>query len=228
MKSCWTGTGRTGAPRRSQKTAIANARRPGGHDAVAWWIAGLLAIGFAFTSTIAHGQTLQAPAASGPSTADYVRQSAMTDLFGITSSRVALEKSQNPEVRDFAQQMMSDHGRSTADLKQALKDGKVMMTVPTSLDPQREQDIKSLQEKPANQFDQAYLQGQIQGHRNALDVQRAYAQSGDNPALRQFASQATPLVQDHLAKLEVLAQRTFAARMCQAPATPAVSAHPEG
>jgi len=191
--------------------AVAHARGNPHRDRRVWWVAGLVALAFAvaFATGAARGQTLQAAATPGPSTAEYVQQSATTDLFEITSGRVALEKSQNPAVRDFAQQMMSDHGRSTAELKQALKEGKVMVTVPTSLDPQHEQELQALQETPADQFDQAYLQSQIQGHRNALDMQRAYAQSGDNPALKRFASQSTPVVQSHLAKLEVLAQTSF-------------------
>ena len=105
--------------------------------------------------------------------------------------------------------MVSEHGRSTGEFKRALRDGNVMVTVPTSLDPQRERELEALQAKSADQFDRAYLESQLQGHRNALDMQRAYAQAGDNAALKKFAGETTPIVQSHLAKLEVLAQKSF-------------------
>ncbi|HTY69936.1 MAG TPA: DUF4142 domain-containing protein [Alphaproteobacteria bacterium] len=215
---------RTVAPQRPR--AVASARSATGHVNLMWPIAALVALALAFATGAAHGQALPG-AASGPSTTEYVQQSAMTDLFEITSSRIALAKSQSPEVRDFARQMMGDQGLSTAELKQAMKDGKVMMTVPVSLDPQHERDLQVLQKKAADQFDQAYLQSQLQGHRNTLDMQRAYAQAGDNAALKRYASQATPIVQSHLARLEVVAQNSFAARMCQAgEAPPALRGRP--
>ena len=210
---------RTVAPQRPRAVASARARSATGDGNLMWPIAALVALALAFATGAAHGQ-VRPGAASGlsttPGTTEYVQQSAMTDLFEITASRMALEKSQNSEVRDFARQMVSDHGRSTAELRQALKDGKVMMTVPASLDRQHEQDLQALRQTPADRFDQAYLQSQLQGHRNALDMQRAYAQSGDNSALKRYAGQATPVVQRHLARLEVLALTSFAARMCQA------------
>ncbi len=199
---------RRAAPLGARAVAVAKARTATGDHGLVWLIAGLVALILSLAAGPAHSQVRLA-AAPGPSTTEYVRQSALTDLFEITSSRVALEKSQNPEVRDFAQQMMSDHGRSTVELKHALTAGNVVVTVPTSLDPQHEQDLQALQRTPANRFDQAYLQSQIQGHRNALDMQRAYAQAGDNTALKRYAGQATPVVQSHLAKLEVLAQNSF-------------------
>jgi putative membrane protein len=212
------------APQRPRAVAIARVRGIPDCAGLTWWIAAL-ALALALGIGSARAQTHVQVATPGQSTAEYVQQSAMTDLFEITSSRVALEKSQSPAVRDFAQQMMSDHGRSTGQLKQALKNGKVLLTVPTSLDPQHEQELTMLQQKPADQFDRAYLQSQIKGHRNALDTQRAYAQSGDNTVLKQFATQASSRVQGDLAKLETLAQQAMIARMCAVTARPA---HPEG
>lgn len=173
-------------------------------------MAGVVALIMTLAPSSARSQTPQQVAvAHAPTTMEYVRQSALSDLFEITASRMALERSQDPKVRDFAQQMVSDHGLSTGEFKHALRDGNVMVTVPTALDPQRERELERLQARPADQFDRAYLESQLQGHRNALDMQRAYAQSGDNAALKKFASQSTPLVESHLAKLEVLAQQSF-------------------
>ena len=208
---------RMAAPRTPR--AVPVARTLTGHGGLMWLAAGLGALALTLAAGAVHGQVLPA-AASGPTTVEYVQQSAMTQLFEIVSSRVALDKSHNPEVRDFAQQILNDHGRSTAELKQALKDGKLMITVPALLDPRQEQELTALRQRPADQFDQAYLLSQLQGHRNALDMQRAYAQSGANAALKQFAARTSSRVQGDLVKLETLAQQARVARMCEAPAGP--------
>jgi putative membrane protein len=175
-----------------------------------WPVAGLTAVAFVLSMPASRGQPpQQALVAPAPSTAEYLQQSALNDLFEVTASRLAVERSQTPGVRDFAQQTMSDHDDWSANLKHALKAGSVMLTVPTSLDVQHQENLKDLEAKSGEQFDQAYVKEQIQGHREALDLQRAYAQAGDNAALKQFAGQATPIVESQLAKLEVLAQETF-------------------
>jgi putative membrane protein len=175
-----------------------------------WPLVGLTAVALVLSLPASRAQTpQQALVAPAPSTAEFVRQSALNDLFEVTASRMAIERSQTPGVRDFAQQTMSDHDEWSANLKHALKAGSVMLTVPTSLDVPHQESLKDLEAKSGEQFDQAYVKEQIQGHREALDLQRAYAQAGDNAALKQFAGQAAPIVESHLAKLEVLAQETF-------------------
>ena len=69
-----------------------------------------------------------APAAAPTDAAGYIAQAGAGDLFEIESSKVALEKSQTKAVRDFAQMMIDQHQKSTADVKAAAQ--KAGLTVP--------------------------------------------------------------------------------------------------
>ena len=209
---------RSVAPRRPRARVRAATR-----DRVPWWLAGLIFAALAVAAATGHAQTLSRPPAgpaavspATPRTAAYVRQAALSDMLAINTSRIAMHKSQDPAVRSFAQQMLADHSRSTAQLREAIASGRAGVTLPTALELRQQEDVRTLAAKPLDQFDAAYLLAQLQTHRNALDVQRAYAERGTNAALRRFASQATPIIQRNLAKLEVLAQKSFAARMCRA------------
>src|ERR1700755_1272342 len=53
-------------------------------------------------------------------TRTYVEQAALADRFEIASSRLALKKSHNIDVRNFATQMIHDHSQSTSTLKKLL------------------------------------------------------------------------------------------------------------
>lgn len=178
-------------------------------------LVGLFVLGTIAAAALAVG----APAARGqtitPAAAAYVQQSAQNDLFAIDAGRLALQRSQNPKVRAFARQMVSDHSQSTARLKTALTAADAKLTLPTALDADRQVDLARLKIASGDAFDLAYLRGEIQRSRNALDLQRAYAQSGDNAVLRRVASQAAPVVQRHLVTLETLAQESLFARLCQ-------------
>jgi putative membrane protein len=179
---------------------------------VLWLVGTVAAAGLALgTLPTAQSQSL------APAAATYVQQSAQNDLFAIDAGRLALRRSQNPRVREFARQMMTDHSRSTASLKTALRAADAKLALPTALDTERRQDLARLKVASVDDFDLAYLHGEIQRSRNALDLQRAYAQSGDNPSLRRVASQVAPVVQRHLVTLETLAQESLFARMCEAP-----------
>jgi len=54
--------------------------------------------------------------------ATFVREAAMTGMKEIEASRLALEKSQNADVRTLAQMMIDDHGKASAELKQIARD----------------------------------------------------------------------------------------------------------
>jgi predicted outer membrane protein len=67
--------------------------------------------------------TVSAPAfAQSMDSATFRQMASQSDAFEIAASRLALERSQNPRVRTFAQQMIADHSQSS----QGLNGGKAM------------------------------------------------------------------------------------------------------
>src|SRR5688572_6146377 len=50
---------------------------------------------------------------------EYAAMASASDMFEIESSRLAAEKSQNAGVKELAQMLITDHEKSTADLKKA-------------------------------------------------------------------------------------------------------------
>ncbi|NGM37204.1 DUF4142 domain-containing protein [Methylobacterium sp. DB0501] len=51
------------------------------------------------------------------------------------------------------------------------------------------------------QYDAAFVDASLQGHREALAIHGTYAQSGEDPALRRVARGAIPLIQLHISQL---------------------------
>ncbi|AWN45588.1 hypothetical protein DK419_04000 [Methylobacterium terrae] len=51
------------------------------------------------------------------------------------------------------------------------------------------------------QYDAAFVNASLQGHREALTIHGSYAQSGEDPALRRVARGAVPLIQLHISQL---------------------------
>lgn len=140
-------------------------------------------------------------AASTPQ--DFATMVAQSDMFEIESSRIALEKAQEDGVRAFAQQMVDDHTASSEAMKQAAEaDG--VNDVPTSLDAEHQQMMSQLQDASADQFDNAYMQMQLQAHQQAVTLFSGYTEQ--QGALADFADTALPKLQEHLEHAQQLTQ----------------------
>lgn len=127
----------------------------------------------------------------------YVMAAGQSDLYEINSSQVALEKSQNPAVRRFADMLIKHHQKTTAaTLKAASKAG--VTAPPPALEPGAVASVTELQTASPADFDRIYLAQQVPAHQAALDLHRSYAAGGDQAPLRTSAKSAIPVVQRHL------------------------------
>lgn len=136
----------------------------------------------------------------------YLYAAGQSDLFEITSALVALQRSQTPDVRDFAQRMILDHTKTTNAALAAAKAAGVTAPPPV-LDEVNRQMVTALLSAPAAEFDRTYLSQQVPSHRAALEVVTGYSRSGDTPALRAVAATAVPIVAGHLRMAEAMRAR---------------------
>lgn len=69
--------------------------------------------------------------------------------------------------------------------------------------PQQQAMLAELSATPAGaRFDRLYVQQQIQSHQMAIGMTQAYAQGGPNPALRTYAQQVLPSLEQHYSMLQ--------------------------
>lgn len=138
-------------------------------------------------------------------TADtYVANAAISDLYEIASSRMALEKASSPEVKAFAKQMIADHTATTSQLKAALAEGNMKRTVPTTPDERHQGMLDVLKGQSGAAFDKAYLEQQTTAHEDALLLHGNYADDGENGALKKLAAATAPKIQHHADMLKKL------------------------
>jgi putative membrane protein len=149
--------------------------------------------------------TLEAPAApvDAPlqpesTAAGFTARAALNDMYEIESSRIALEKSQDNDVRRFAQMMLDDHTRTSNEGRAVIAQQGVQVTLPSRLDEPRRALVAELTAAPPEAFDARYIDQQIQAHEAALKLMQTYARAGDNEAVRAWASRTAPAIENHL------------------------------
>lgn len=135
-----------------------------------------------------------AVAPSKVTAAQFVTQAANSNMFEIQSSQLALNKTKDNRIQDFAQQMIKDHTAAGDKLKAAAQD----QTVPTALDQEHAQMLQKLEQVSGNDFNRSYVQMQLDGHQKAVALFESYGQNGDNAQLKQFAEQTAPTLRQHL------------------------------
>jgi putative membrane protein len=116
--------------------------------------------------------------------------------FEITSSAIALQNSDNDEVKKFAQKMIDDHKAADQKLMDTLKQANLPEPEYAMLEEQTEM-VQNLEPLHGARFDRRYLQDQVQGHREAIQLIEGYTKRGDNDALKQLASSLLPTIEEH-------------------------------
>jgi putative membrane protein len=134
----------------------------------------------------------------------FVDAAAGTDMFELQAADLALARSKTPAVRQFAAMMVRDHRHSAAELKKALAESGKTLVPAAALPDERQNDVLKLTTAELPAFDETYLKTQVEAHEDALQALQRYAETGDTPSLKAFASNTVAAVQlhhDHARKL---------------------------
>ncbi|MDB6044612.1 MAG: putative outer membrane protein [Gammaproteobacteria bacterium] len=142
------------------------------------------------------------------SPASFVKKAAQDGMTEVELGKLALTKSSNSQVKQFAQKMVQDHGTANKELAGIAK-GKGL-DVPAQLDAQHQDMVKTLSSKSGAAFDSAYAEHMAMDHTKAVALFRAEATSND-PELAGFAKKTLPTLQEHKQLADTLQSSTGAA-----------------
>jgi putative membrane protein len=129
---------------------------------------------------------------------------AASDMYEIESSRLAATKSNSTEVKELAGHLITDHQKSTAELKTAASQAKVAVT--PALDAEKQAMLDQLKAASGADFDRLYLEQQKTAHQKALGLLQSFAQGGDAAPLKAFARKATGVIEGHIEHLNGIRQ----------------------
>lgn len=141
-----------------------------------------------------------ADAAASKASAQFVATAGHAGTYEVEAGQMALQRSTNPDVKAFAQQMVTDHTAAGA----ALKTAAGATPLPAKLDEKHTKQLSELKSAPAASFDALYLKQQLDAHEKAVALFKAESSKGDDPALKSFAAATLPTLEHHLAMVQAL------------------------
>jgi putative membrane protein len=166
-----------------------------------------LAVALGVAATMPAGLASRAEAQRGPGRGamTYVAKAGASDLYEIQASQMAATRARRPQVREFAQMLVTDHQHSTQMVTDAARsDG--LSPRPPMLEPAQRTMLRQLERARDRDFDRLYLNQQIPAHQQGLALHRNYSRTGEGRALRQAARGIVPVVQSHLERARQLAR----------------------
>ncbi len=128
--------------------------------------------------------------------AKFTTEAAVGGMAEVELGKMALEKSSNPQVKEFATMMVKDHGMANTELMAIAKQKNI--TLPTTVDDEHKKKMEDLSKKTGADFDKAYVSAMVDGHKSTLKLMEDESKDGKDADLKAFATKTTPIVQSHL------------------------------
>lgn len=135
---------------------------------------------------------------------DFAQKAAIGDMFEIESSRLAANKSSNAAVKQFAQDMVAAHTKTTATVKSLAAQENITAELPKEMDRKHAKMLSDLKSLSGARFDRKYVELQIAAHKEAVSTFESYAANGQNAAFQKFAADTAPVIKTHLDHAQML------------------------
>lgn len=154
-----------------------------------------IAAGVALAPSLLRPAAAQAP--------DRTTQMALGGMaFALATSQIALQRAESPVAKTFAQ-LEAEEQMAFADARRM---GGLPVPSPSMMDAQKQGMVSQLQTLSGAAFDRMFVQGQIMGHQELLQLHQTLAQSGATQSDRMLATVAVPAIKSHLAMLQGIQQ----------------------
>jgi putative membrane protein len=142
-----------------------------------------------------------AAAAMSPADQRMITDIAQANIAEIQTGRLALTKSQSPQVRAFGQKMIDDHTMAMQELQRLAQS--TGATLPSDTDLMHKAIAAELGILSGDTFDRQYMsQVGVTDHKRTQELLEQTTRSASNPALRAYAQKILPAVTRHLDQAE--------------------------
>jgi putative membrane protein len=160
-------------------------------------------------SSMDQQQQQQQMGASGMNTGPavdkaFVKKALEGNIGEIEMGKLALQKSSDDQVKQFAQRMVDDHGKMQDQLKPAAE--QMGVKVPDGPSKGQMKSMDKMKALSGDAFDQAYIKDMVKDHKGDDSDFKMEAQSTQNPQLKQLVMQGDQTIESHLQQIEQIAK----------------------
>jgi putative membrane protein len=159
-------------------------------------VAVLLISTAAFAQAVGEKTGVNSTLGISPTTADFVKEAAMSDMTEIAAAKLGRERG-NAQEKTFAMQMITDHTKTSEELK-SMAPADAKAAIPAALDSSSQSKIDKLKDAKPDDFSSDFDSMQVSAHKDAVSLFERYAKGGENAKLKDWAGKTLPALQHHL------------------------------
>jgi putative membrane protein len=134
----------------------------------------------------------------------FVKKALEGNIAEIEMGKLALQKSNDDQVKQFAQRMVDDHTKMQDQLKPVAE--QMGVKVPDGPSKGQMKSMDKMKALSGDAFDQAYIKDMVKDHKKDDSDFKLEAQSTQNPQLKQLVSEADQTIESHLQQIQQIAQ----------------------
>jgi putative membrane protein len=134
----------------------------------------------------------------------FVKKALEGNMAEVQMGQLALQKSSDDQVKQFAQRMVDDHGKMLDQLKPAAQ--ALGVKVPDGPPKGAMKNMDKMKGLSGDAFDQAYIKDMVKDHKKDSSEFKQEAQNTQNPQLKQLVIEASQTIDSHLQQIQQIAQ----------------------
>ncbi len=124
----------------------------------------------------------------------FMKKAAEGGYFEVQASQLAEPNASSDQVKLLAHTIATDHEQANAQLRQIAS----MKNVPLPTEPANKSELKKLSGLRGKVFDKEYARAMVKENADQIAEYLRAAKNGEDSAVKQFASQSLPTLQQHL------------------------------
>jgi putative membrane protein len=118
-------------------------------------------------------------------------------MLEVELGRLASTRAANTEVRNFAQQMVTDHSKGNAELTTIAGGKSLMLPTQEQVKAKHQALIAKLEKLQGAAFDREYMAAMVKDHDEDVELFEKQAKGGRDVALKGFAEKTLPTLREH-------------------------------
>ncbi|WP_426532824.1 DUF4142 domain-containing protein [Bradyrhizobium sp. McL0615] len=159
----------------------------------------------AFAQSVGEKTGVNSALGISPTTADFVKEVAMSDMAEIAAAKIGQERG-NAEEKAFSAQMIADHTKTSEELK-AMVPADAKAAIPAALDSSSQSKIDKLKNAKPDDFSSEFDSMQVSAHKDAVSLFERYAKGGEDAKLKGWSDKTLPALKHHLEMAQNLGKK---------------------
>jgi putative membrane protein len=133
---------------------------------------------------------------------EFAVEAADGGMLEVQLGQLALTKGTSAQVKEFAQMMVTDHGKANEELKTLAQQKNI--SIPSALSDDKQKKYDDIAEKSGVDFDKAYCEFMVKDHKDDVDKFKEASEDAKDADVKSWAAGKVPVLEHHLSMAEAM------------------------